>query len=162
MNYTIRLMEDRDQENVLKIYQQILNEEHVVVTAPLESWEDWTSAYLDHSRYVMENENDQLIGWATLSSTSPTPCFAGVAETNIYVEKTYREKGLGTMLLKKLVVDSSEHGIWTLQSQILETNQASVALHKRLGFRTVGIRYNLAKIGENWRNITLMERNSEQ
>ena len=155
-------MEEKDQDKVLKIYQDILNEEQVALTSNINTWEDWENLYLPHSRFVMENENDELIGWAALSNTSPMPCFSGVAETNIYVNKTYREKGLGTMLLKKMVVDSEDQKIWTLQSQILETNQASVALHKRLGFRTVGIRYNLAKINGNWRNITLMERHSER
>lgn len=151
-------MEDKDKEGVIQLYQKILNEEEVALTSTVDSWEEWDNLYLQHSRFIMENAQNELIGWAALSNVSAMPCFAGVAETNIYVDKAYRKKGLGTMLLKKMVVNSENQGIWTLQSQIFETNQASIALHKRLGFRIVGVRYNLAKIGNKLKNITLMER----
>ncbi len=48
-----------------------------------------------------------------------------------------------------------------LQSGIMEVNQASIALHKKAGFRLVGYREKIAQDHKGvWQNTVLMERRS--
>jgi phosphinothricin acetyltransferase len=59
-----------------------------------------------------------------------------------------------------LIAESELHGIWTLQAGIFRENAASVALHKSCGFREVGVRHRIGKLGEIWRDVLLLERRS--
>jgi len=52
------------------------------------------------------------------------------------------------------------HGVWTLQAGILPENAASVALHTSCGFREVGVRRRIGKLGQVWRDVLLLERRS--
>jgi L-amino acid N-acyltransferase YncA len=69
-------------------------------------------------------------------------------------------RGVGKALLRALVEESEVHGIWTLQAGIFPENAASVALHKSCGFRKVGVRRRIGKLGEVWRDVLLFERRS--
>jgi L-amino acid N-acyltransferase YncA len=62
--------------------------------------------------------------------------------------------------LQALVQQTEENGIWTLQAGIFPENTASIALHQSCGFREVGIRQRIGKLGETWRDVMLMERRS--
>ena len=71
---------------------------------------------------------------------------------------------MGKTLLKALIAESERHRLWTLQASIFPENfaTASIALHKSCGFRKVGIRRHIAKLGETWRDTLLLERRSSR
>jgi phosphinothricin acetyltransferase len=47
-----------------------------------------------------------------------------------------------------------------LQAGIFPENVASIELHKRVGFRVVGVREKLRRMNGVWRDVMLMERRS--
>ena len=58
--------------------------------------------------------------------------------------------------------DASEaDGYWTLQAQIIAGNEASLALHRKCGFRQVGVRERYGHIGAEWHDVILLERRSK-
>lgn len=120
-------------------------------------WNQWDEAHLRSCRLVALFD-DQVIGWAALSSVSRRPVYAGVAEVSVYVSETAREKGVGSALLSALVKTSEQEGMWTLQAGIFPENEASIRLHERAGFRIVGIRDRLGYMDGRWRDVVLMER----
>jgi len=61
------------------------------------------------------------------------------------------------MLLSALVDEARAGGIWTIQTSIFPENEASVALHERLGFRVVGRRERIARLDGRWRDTLLLE-----
>ena len=63
-------------------------------------------------------------------------------------------------MLNALITASETEGYWTLQSQILALNEASRALHARIGFREVGYRERYGHINDVWHDVILMERRS--
>jgi phosphinothricin acetyltransferase len=65
-------------------------------------------------------------------------------------------------LLTHLIAGSEEEGYWTLQAQIISENDASIALHHKCGFRTVGYRERFGHVQGIWRNVVLMERRSSR
>jgi phosphinothricin acetyltransferase len=69
--------------------------------------------------------------------------------------------GVGTTLLERLVTDAELAGIWTLQAGIFPENEASLALHRRCGFRVVGVRSSIGRLNGRWRDVVLLERRSE-
>jgi phosphinothricin acetyltransferase len=71
-----------------------------------------------------------------------------------------RGKGVGKSLLKALIQESEVKGVWTLQAGIFPENSASISLHKSCGFRKVGVRRRIGKLGDTWRDVLLLERRS--
>ena len=83
-----------------------------------------------------------------------------MAEVSVYVGAGFRGRGLGRALLEALVRESESEGVWTLKAGIFPENRASVALHKSCGFREVGRRERVGRLGGRWRDTVLLERRS--
>lgn len=79
-------------------------------------------------------------------------------EVSVYVDENFRGKGIGTGLLKKLCAEMKNYGYWSLYAAVFSSNEASIALHKKCGFREIGFRERIAKdkFGR-WQNTTLLE-----
>jgi phosphinothricin acetyltransferase len=102
-----------------------------------------------------------LLGWAALSPVSARAVYSGVAEVSVYVAASARGRGVGRALLAERVRRSEQAGIWTLQAGIFRENEASIALHRRCGFRVVGVRERLGRRDGVWRDVMLLERRSD-
>lgn len=123
-----------------------------------------TRAHFDRAHHsfarLVAAEGDRVVGWAALSPVSTRPAYAGVAEVSVYVTAERQRRGVGRALLEAVAADSERNGIWTLQATILAGNDASVALHGGAGFRLVGRRERIGRVGGFWRDTILMERRS--
>lgn len=161
MNYEIREMQPTDAEKVIEIFEEGIAGGNATFDPTAPTWEGWDQKFFNICRFVLEDENDEIVGWAALQPTSNRDCFKGVAEVSIYLANAVQGKGLGSMLLKKLILDSEEHDFWTLQAGIFPENEASIYVHKKLGFREVGYREKIGEMQGVWRNITLLERRSK-
>jgi phosphinothricin acetyltransferase len=70
---------------------------------------------------------------------------------------------VGRALLAALIASTEAAGVWTIQSGIFPENEASLALHRACGFRTVGVRERVGRHvtqGNRWRDVVLLERRS--
>ena len=119
----------------------------------------WDAARLADPRLVAR-ANGVVLGWVALVPYSGRDVYRGVAEEMIYVAESARGQGVGAGLLRTMIEEAERSGIWTLQASIFPENTASIALHERCGFRVVGRRERLGKLGDSWRDIILMERRS--
>ena len=73
-----------------------------------------------------------------------------------------QRQGIGTALLKALFSASENEKYWTLTAEIISENRASLALHKKCGFREIGY---LAKLGHRqgvWHDVILLEKRSKK
>lgn len=156
----IREMKREDWPYVEEIYKQGM--EHGISTFNTEcpSYEEWDAGHIRECRFVSE-EDGRVVGWTTISPVSGRCAYRGVVEVSIYIADEYQGKGIGTKLLQRLCEESEKAGYWSLYSAIFSINEASIALHKKCGFREIGYRERIAKdkFG-NWQNTTLMERRS--
>jgi L-amino acid N-acyltransferase YncA len=123
-------------------------------------WQRWHETHLPFARLVVR-EGERLLGWAALSPVSSRTVYAGVAEVSVYLSAAQRGKGIGRLLLVRLIEEAEKNGIWTLQAGIFPENMASIALHQKCGFREVGRRQKLAKLNGRWRDVLLLERRSQ-
>ncbi|HXW56293.1 MAG TPA: GNAT family N-acetyltransferase [Candidatus Cybelea sp.] len=123
-------------------------------------WERWDAAHLKSCR-LLARLGGEIVGWAALSPVSSRLVYAGVAEVSVYVAERARRRGVGRRVLSALVEASEREGIWTLQAGIFPENVASIEIHRRCGFRVVGLRERLGCLSGRWRDVVLMERRSE-
>jgi len=153
-------IEEKDYPEISRIYLEGIATGQATFQTEAPSWNDWDNSHCRHSRIVAKN-NNEVIGWAALTPVSNRCVYAGVAEVSVYVSSTHKGNGIGSKLLKALIDASEANGIWTLQAGIFPENQASIHLHKKFGFRIIGIREKIGQMNGVWRNTTLMERRSK-
>ena len=129
-------------------------------TAP-PAWETWDQAHLERPRLVARRSaGGPMLGWAAVVPVSGRCVYAGVGDLSIYVAPEARGQGCGRALLAALVRESEEIGLWTLQAGVFPENTASLALHRALGFRDVGVREKIGCMNGRWRDVLLLERRS--
>ncbi|WP_339709364.1 N-acetyltransferase family protein [uncultured Kriegella sp.] len=155
----IREMIDHDSSRVLEIYQMGLDTKNATFETAVPTWNEWNLKHLKHSRFVYL-DNDKVVGWIALSPVSERLVYEGVAEVSTYIDTNRLGKGIGLALMDKMITSSEEHGIWTLFSSVFPENKATLKIHDKFGFRTIGIREKIAKLDDKWRDTILLERRS--
>jgi L-amino acid N-acyltransferase YncA len=148
-----------DWEAVRAIYLEGIATGNATFAQSAPEWDTWDSGHLKTCRLVARS-GDGILGWAALSAVSGRCVYAGVAEVSVYVAERARGGGIGIALLGALILQSELNGIWTLQAGIFPENEASIRLHRRAGFRIVGVRERLGQMNGRWRDVLLMERRS--
>ena len=159
MSLVIRDMQPTDWPQVAEIYKQGIETGNATFQQTIPSWEEWNMSHAASCRIVAEVDYE-ITGWAALSDVSSRAVYAGVAEVSVYVKSNHRGLQIGTKLLQAIISESESIGFWTLQSGILIENSASIALHKKSGFREIGYREKVAKMNNVWRDTVLLERRS--
>lgn len=159
-NINFRELKPEDWHSVAEIYRQGIETGNATFQTDVPAWDSWDSAHLKTCRIVAILENG-IAGWAALTPVSGRCVYAGVAEVSVYVSAHYQRKGIGTMLLERLIAESEKAGIWTLQSGIFPENFPSLKIHRNLGFRKVGVRKKIGKMHGKWRDTVLLERRSK-
>ncbi|MFT8316571.1 MAG: N-acetyltransferase family protein [Clostridium sp.] len=163
MDYKIDEMKESDWEQVAKIYLEGINTGKATFQTEVPTFENWNNGHIASCRLVARSVENDILGWAALSPTSSRCVYAGVAEVSIYIGENYRGLGIGKNLFNSLIKRSEEEGFWTLQSGIIRENTASIELHKKCGFKLVGIREKIAKMSNGvWHDVAFMERRSNK
>lgn len=159
--YIIRDAQDADWPHIVDIYQQGIDTGLATFESKPKSRSDFTAQAIDKTLLVAAPADAPgLLGWAVLWRVSPRACYSGVGEVSVYVAAHQSGKGIGHALLAALTTRSEELGLWTMQAAIFASNARSIDLHTRAGFRIVGRRERIAKRGDIWHDITVMERRS--
>ncbi|SDZ30221.1 L-amino acid N-acyltransferase YncA [Amycolatopsis xylanica] len=151
---------DEHADAILAIYQAGLDtgEASFETTAP--DWATWDATRLPSHRFVALDDGDRVLGWVAVTPVSSRCVYAGVVEHSVYVDPGAHGRGVGIALLDRLIASTEADGIWTIQSGIFPENTASRALHRRAGFREVGIRQRIGAHHGRWRDVVLVERRS--
>jgi phosphinothricin acetyltransferase len=160
MSTELREMTPADWPHVSAIYAEGIAGRQATFETEVPSWEAWDASHLSSCR-IIACDGGEVVGWAALSPVSNRCVYAGVAEVSVYVSGAHAGRGIGRTLLDALVAASEAAGIWTLEAQMFVENHASVALHLRCGFETLGVRKRLGKLDGAWRDVVFMERRSE-
>ncbi len=168
----IEPMTDAHAAAVLAIYQAGIDTGLATFETAAPDWATFSAARLPAHRYVaLADENadgngdgdrngDGILGWVACSPTSTRAAYAGVVEHSVYVHPDGQGRGVGRALLLALLGSTERAGIWTVQSGVFPQNTASLALHRRCGFREIGVRERVGRLAGEWRDVVLVERRS--
>jgi phosphinothricin acetyltransferase len=154
----VRDLQPEDWPEVAAIYNAGITGGNATFETEVPTWEAWDAL---HVQRLVADLDGRVVGWAAVAAVSERCCYSGVGEVSVYVSPDAQGQGVGRALLDRLIADSERAGIWTLQAGIFPENEASVALHRRCGFRVVGLREKVGKRDGVWRDVVLLERRSE-
>ena len=89
----------------------------------------------ENSSYIIGKINNEIIGFAGLKKI-----FDQADIMNIVIKKTYRNQGIGTLLLENLILLAKDLNIFTLFLEVNEQNKPAIHLYEKLGFEKLGVR----------------------
>ena len=158
---TVRPMRPDDWPQVEQIYREGIDAGNATFEADPPSWEAFDAGKVIDARLVAV-DGDVVIGWAAASPVSGRPVYRGVIEHSVYVAEAAQGRGVGRQLLAAFLDAAETAGYWTVQSSIFPENTASITLHEKHGFRTIGRREAIALMTygpykDQWRDTVLVE-----
>ena len=98
------------------------------------------------------------VGWASLNIFNGRDAYRFVADISVYVERGWRGRGVGRVLLEKLTELGRTHGYHKLVLSAFPGNAGGVALYAKSGFRTVGIYHEQGQLDGKWVDTIVMEK----
>ena len=100
----------------------------------------------------------QIAGYAALTAYRPKPAFARTVEDSVYVDRAWRGRGVGRLLLSALLERATGLGHRSVIARITAENVASRRLHEGLGFRLVGVEEEIAVKFGRWVDVAVYQR----
>jgi L-amino acid N-acyltransferase YncA len=160
LNITLKHIEPQDWIAIARIYKFGIDTGIATFETQIPSWNEWDLSHMPSCRIAAWSHN-HIVGWAALSPVSDRCVYGGVAEISVYVDPNHSKKGIGSKLLRRVILESEKEGIWTLQAGVFCENEASIRLHKKQGFREIGYREKIGKKNNTWHDNVLLERRSK-
>src|SRR5262245_3387287 len=155
--YTVRPARLDDLQAVTDIYNHYVV--HSTVTFDLQpftaderrAWFDEHQTTGPHRLLVAVDGHSACLGYATTSRWRPKPAYSPTVEASVYCQPAAVGTGCGTALYRALFEALTHEEVHTIVAAISLPNPASIALHERFGFRSVGVFHDVGrKFGRFW------------
>ncbi len=105
----------------------------------------------------IEDDSGKLMGFGSYGTFRAWPAYRYSVEHSVYVDARFRRRGVGRLILQQLIEAAHGQDYHLLVGAIDATNQASIALHEKLGFSYCGtIRQAGFKFGR-WLNLSFYQ-----
>ena len=104
------------------------------------------------------DDDGALAGYAYASAFRSRPAYRFTVETSIAIAPAHRGRGLALPLYEALMQELTRRDFHAAIAVIAMPNDASVALHKRAGFRRVGVLQEVGLKFDQWRDVEIWER----
>lgn len=161
-DFSIRDAQINDIDAILKIYSRSVFEETASWEYSPPSKEEMIARFENISAkypYLVAHIDDEIIGYAYASLFRGREGWRFACENSVYVSPEYQGRGIAKQLMKQLCDKCAQTGLKTMMAVIGDSgNQASIALHKSLGFTVVG---TIPKVGfkfDKWLDSVIMQK----
>jgi L-amino acid N-acyltransferase YncA len=109
--------------------------------------------------WLVAEEDGRVLGYAYCQWFKPRPAYRFSAEDSIYLHPEAHGRGLGRALLAELMALAQAAGIRKLLAVIGDSaNEASIGVHRALGFTPAGAFKSCGWKFGRWLDIVLMEK----
>ena len=101
-------------------------------------------------------EDGEIVGNITFRGRDNRKRLSHVGEIGIVVAKSYWGRGIGRVLIERVVEHARENSIEKISLKVLDTNKRAVELYEKIGFVREGLLKDEVKIGKNYYNYIVM------
>lgn len=138
MNIEFKYAQTEDLPKIVDTYNSTVASRLVTAdleTVSVESKFAWFNAHSENKRPLwIVLYHQQYAGWMSFNSFYGRPAYDGTVEVSIYLEESFRNKGLGKKCLEKAIHEAPNLNIHTLLGFIFGHNTASLNLFYQFGF----------------------------
>ncbi|MHB8680741.1 MAG: GNAT family N-acetyltransferase [Acidimicrobiales bacterium] len=99
-----------------------------------------------------------VVGFGSLSPFRDRAAYATTVEDSVYVDAAWRHRGVGRLLLARLVELGRQQGFHAVIARISGDNEPSIKLHERQGFVLVGVEREVGRKFGRWIDVTILQR----
>ena len=156
-----RLATIDDAEATREIYNLEVTESTVtfdLVPRTFEEQCEWLTARSGAHAVLVGDDEGEVVGFASLSPFRDRPAYSTTVENSVYVRRDQRGKGVGKFLLAELITLATSHGFHAMIARIVGDHDASIALHRSLGFEVVGTEREVGRKFGRWLDVLEMQR----
>jgi L-amino acid N-acyltransferase YncA len=156
----IRAAGPADAGAIAAIYNHGIEERQATFETRLRSSDEilgWLDAG-DRCPVIVAVYEGAVAGWARIARYSEREAYRGVAECQVYVHPGRRRLGVGAALANSIAAEAESKGYWKLIGRLFTSNDASIALVDRCGFRHVGVHLRHGRLDGHWKDVLLVER----
>jgi len=108
--------------------------------------------------WLVAEQDGRIVGYASSSPFRARPAYRWTVETGVYLAPPAHGRGLGRLLMERMLALLERQGFTAAVAGITLPNDASVALHEKLGFTPCATyRETGFKLGE-WRTVQVFAR----
>jgi phosphinothricin acetyltransferase len=118
----------------------------------------WLAAHGPRHPVIVATEGEDVVAFGALTPYRPKPSFARTVENSVYVKDGWRGKGLGGLVLARLLELARAHGHHSVIARVTGANAASLALHARHNFTPVGHEREVAFKHGIWLDVVTLQR----
>ena len=156
---TIRAGTPADADAIASIYNQGIAQRAATFDTDPVTAQDVLGWIGDERQPLLVAELEgRAVGWTRVIRSGERCALSGVGEYTIYLDRNARGRGIGRRLLDALVPTAQAAGYWKVQGRLFTTNEASVALARRCGFREVGVYERHGRLDGEWKDLLIVER----
>lgn len=157
----IRAAVTGDVERILRIYNQGIEDRIATLEVDQKNiayMNNWFQQHQDRYAVIVAEYDNEVIGWASLNPYSQRCAYDGVADLSIYIDRTFRGKGVGSMLLERLEEIAKEKDFYKIVLFTFPFNQNGQGLYHKLGYRDVGVFENQGILDGKYVDVKIMEK----
>jgi len=139
---TIRRAALPDLSAITEIYNvAILNTIATFDTEPKtdEEQKSWFDGHGPKYPILVAEQDNLVVGWASLSMWSNRCAYSDTAEASLYVREERQGQGIGRKLMEAITQEGRKAGLHTVIARIAEGNELSIHLAESAGFKHIGI-----------------------
>ncbi|HXC34976.1 MAG TPA: GNAT family N-acetyltransferase [Candidatus Acidoferrales bacterium] len=158
--YSIRAAVEADLGDINDIYNHYVLHSTCTYQEQPETMDDrrkWFCRHGEKHPVTVALENDQVVGWGSVSPFHARSAYRYTVENSIYVHHEHLHRGIGLLLLEDLIRRCRQLGHRAIIAGIDGEQTASVAIHLKFHFVKVG---HLNRIGfkfGRWLDVVYME-----
>lgn len=158
--YVIRDATEADLQAIFAIYNDaVLNSTATWELAEVGPAEQklWLQRHQHPYCATVAVEGDEVIGWGSLSPYRPREGYRFSVEDTVYVRQDRARNGVGRALVLDLIERARRGGFRAVLAKISADNEASIALHARLGFFEAGRELEVGRKFDRWLDLVTMQ-----
>lgn len=159
--FQIRQATPEDAAELVEIYRPFVEQTAVsfeTVTPTPKEFAARIESALEGWQWLVAESEGRCIGYAYASSHRARAAYRYSVETSAYIDGRYHRMGLGRALYLELLDDVIQKGYCNAFAGITLPNDASVALHRGLGFEPIGVFKAVGRKFGRWHDVAWLGR----
>jgi L-amino acid N-acyltransferase len=107
---------------------------------------------------VAQTETNRVVGWGALSKFRDKIGYQYTVEHSVYIASGWRGQGIGRGIVQALVDEASRMGKHVILGGVEKSNEASLRLHRGLGFEEVAHFRQVGYKFDQWLDLVFLQK----